>query len=581
MEVDTHEQSISAIIRRLRRQQNLTQTELGGTEYSKSYVSALERGKLVPSHRALQFFTAQLSLPDDYLTTLAEQAEHVVSGEHLPSLNGIESSFAREEWRVLDTLLEHSHLYSGQALRELPPFAPEQFTTATSSRQASYAFLQGMSARQKGEYDTAIRSLEYALALAPLQRQPAILDALGDTYTLQDAPAIALHYHLRAYRLLEGMERDEMPASLRLSIALHCGNDYQSLGAYWQASAMYEEARSHLTAEQDMQTAANLYLGLGYCLYGLICQQARPTSSHQQPLSGEEREQVFQRAISLLLQSRSIFQASGDSRGESNTRLTLALVELDLSVEQRRHMSQEADSTNSLLEARFASLLDDVEAQCRQVLLRWQEDATPTSQVYAVYMALASRARVHIQRAMLARIKKQEETALRERILASSLCQEVLEMVGMPAFPAQRITQLLVIHTAPFVSRDPTLPRVPDIEAARHEGTGNPLERVELYLAAGEVAEELGRAALNRDFACDCYTRADAFFQTALAQAFAVVIQRKQDSGYLIRCYQRCIALLRERVSVSTENEEQTACTMLELLEHELSRLPDLLVSSL
>ena len=581
MEVSEHEQSVSAIIRRLRRQRNLTQTELGGTEYSKSYVSALERGKLIPSHRALQFFTAQLSLPDDYLTVLAEQAQR---GQHLVvsgSLNGDEPYPLDEEWHVLDTLLEHSYYYSGQALRKLPSFPLEQFTIATSSRQASYAFLVGMSARQKGEYDTAIRALEYALALAPPRRQPAILDALGYTYALQDAPAIALHYHLRAHRLLEGEERDEIPASLRLSIALHCGNDCQSLGAYRQASAMYEEARSHLTAAQDMQTAANLYLGLGYCLYGLLCQQARPASSQQQLLSGEEREQAFQRAISLLLQSRSIFQASGDSRGESNTRLTLALVELDLSVEQRRRMNQEADSTNSLLEARFASLLDDVEAQCRQALLRWQEEATSTSQVYPVYMALASLVRVHIQRAILARLKKQGETALRERILASSLCQEALEMVGTPAFPPERITQLLAINTAPFASRDPTLPRLPDVEIDRHPGTYNPLERVELYLAAGEMAEELGRAALNRDFAHDCHARSDAFYQTALAQAFAVITQRKQDSGYLIRCYQRCIALLRERISAYTESEEQTASTMLDLLEHELSCLPDLLVSSL
>ena len=585
MEVGEHEQLISAIIRRTRRQLNLTQTQLGGTEYSKSYVSALERGKLIPSHRALQFFAAQLALPEDYLTKLVEQAEHEQSLTMSPaSLHENESYLASEEGHMLDVLLEHSYRYSTQALHELPSFALEQLTTTTSSRRAGYAFLLGMSAQKKGEYATAVRSLEYALALAPRQQQPAILDALGYTCFLQNAPAIALHYHLRAHRLLEGEDRDEIPSSLLLNVALHCGNDYQSLGAYRQASAMYEEARAHLTAEQDMQTAANLYLGLGYCLYGLVCQHMHPASAQEQSLSGEEREQLFQRAITLLLQSQSIFQVSGDSRGESSTRLTLALVELDLSVEQHRRMGQQTHSAKMLLEARSASLLDDVEAQCHQVLLRYQEEALATNtalnaQGHLVYMALASLVRVHIQRSILARVKSQEETALRERILATSLCQEALANVGMPAFPPERISQLLAIRTAPFISRDPTLPCMPDVQVDRHKEANAPRGWVELYLAGGEVAEELGRATVNQSFAHDCYARADTFYHIALEQACAVVAQHEQDSGYAIHCYQRCIALLRERVSVCAGSEEQTVRTTLDLLEHELSYLPGLLVS--
>src|SRR6266571_3544517 len=60
MTVVGREQFIGESIRQLRRQRNLTQSELGGERYSKSYVSALERDKITPSFQALQFFAEQL-----------------------------------------------------------------------------------------------------------------------------------------------------------------------------------------------------------------------------------------------------------------------------------------------------------------------------------------------------------------------------------------------------------------------------------------------------------------------------------------------------------------------------------------
>ena len=53
-------------IRQLRRQHHLTQTGLGGTRYSKSYVSAVERGSIPASQSALRFFAEQLNKPADY-----------------------------------------------------------------------------------------------------------------------------------------------------------------------------------------------------------------------------------------------------------------------------------------------------------------------------------------------------------------------------------------------------------------------------------------------------------------------------------------------------------------------------------
>lgn len=65
---------ISEYIRLLRRQRGMTQTELGGEHFSKSYVSAIEREKIVPSYEALRFFAEQLDQPVDDFKRLVEQA---------------------------------------------------------------------------------------------------------------------------------------------------------------------------------------------------------------------------------------------------------------------------------------------------------------------------------------------------------------------------------------------------------------------------------------------------------------------------------------------------------------------------
>jgi transcriptional regulator with XRE-family HTH domain len=583
--MDEEEQPVGVLIRRLRRQHNLTQIQLGGKSYSKSYVSALEHGKLSPSQRALRFFAGQLELPEDYFITLVERAESrqqlVMAGENSPPAPGNELWLSSEERQMLDALLGHVHNYNAQALLEFPAVSLEQISTTPSSRQAGYAYILGMSAQQNGEYDTALRALEYALALAPPQLRPAILDALGDTHARQNRRTLALHYHLRAYRLLKEASLDGASLPLHLSIALHCGDDYCALGVYQQASSMYDEARSYLSAEQTMQTAARIFLGLGYSLYGLLSQQRLSTSAHQTRLSPEEREHFFQRSISLLLQSRSLYQVSGESTEEIEALLTLTQVELDLSYEHYQSLSRQTGSANRLLEASCSSLLSDVEEQCHQVLLFWQGKAAgnyaaPERRAPLIFVALASLVRVHLQRARIARAGGHKDTARRERILASSLCQEVLDALGNPS-SLERLTQWLSLQNDLLYSRDPVLPPMPGRQAA-FSGDNTARGRVELYLAAGEVAEELGQATTDPDFPHDCRTRADAFYVAALEHAFPLVIRRAQDPGYLIRCYQRCLNLLDERAAGDQDSEEETAAVLRALLKTGLSLLPDALM---
>ena len=53
-------------LRQLRRQQGLTQSELGGEQFSKSYISAVEHDKIVPSYEAIHHFAWRLGQDRDY-----------------------------------------------------------------------------------------------------------------------------------------------------------------------------------------------------------------------------------------------------------------------------------------------------------------------------------------------------------------------------------------------------------------------------------------------------------------------------------------------------------------------------------
>src|SRR2546421_11640147 len=228
------EQYVGEYIRQMRREQNLTQTELGGTHFSKSYVSAVERHKISPSREALQFFAEQLAHPVDYFTTLSQLNG---DGKQLTLPGGLRPAGTgrrvedEEEFALLDILLDGAGHYSLQALESLPGFSPELLATLPPLKQARYAFLTGLAAQQKQDYATALDALEGALAFAPAKQRPAILDVLGHNYYLTHAYATALNYHLRAFDLLQQKAFHGAAPSLHLKVALHCGDDYRAVGA--------------------------------------------------------------------------------------------------------------------------------------------------------------------------------------------------------------------------------------------------------------------------------------------------------------------------------------------------------------
>src|SRR5687767_1078789 len=68
-------QTLSARIRKARLEKGLTQEQLAGPEFTKGYVSALERGSVRPSLKALDVFSRRLGLTLSYFVAAPQDVD--------------------------------------------------------------------------------------------------------------------------------------------------------------------------------------------------------------------------------------------------------------------------------------------------------------------------------------------------------------------------------------------------------------------------------------------------------------------------------------------------------------------------
>jgi tetratricopeptide (TPR) repeat protein len=565
--------SLGETIRQMRRQQGLTQSELGDEHFSKSYISAVERDKIVPSYEAMRFFAQQLGQSIDYFENLYvqnENAKHTSSKATSPAVYMKNEQAVEEKvLPLLDTLLEGAECYISPALRNFLPLTPDAIAEFSNDVQGRYAFLLGLLAQQKQEFSAALESLERALALAPQRYRPVILNALGTNFYYQQSYYTALDYHKRALVDLEALntaenDTSEKARALRLKIEFNCGNDYHAIGAHHQACEHYEQARKLLHSTHDIKTAAQLYLNLGYCIYADV--YSSTIISPFAESKNEEIEREFSRAVSYFVQSRTLYQVIHDRRGEASARLSQAMVLLDLSTHRWKVAEAKAQRKSKVVGINCATLLDEAEEQCCQILLAFEPTTSyPSSEVEnLLYTALAYLVRVATQRATLAHIENYAETATREASVAAHLCQQVLDTLSEQAFPWTLLRAVSATKERTFTVQTPTLPRV---ESALHTEFHHAVSRSVVLFAAGEVAEMIGHSTTQDDYAEACYERANQCFLAALGVYGTTSFTQEHDISYLYRAYLRCIETLEERNQLKPEIAEKTNSVLLHMLK--------------
>lgn len=562
-------------LRQLRRQQGMTQTELGGEQFSKSYVSAVEHDKIVPSYEALRHFSRQLGQPPNYFEQYIPRRKP--SKFPFPILSPAPSHHENDTilgkaLTLLDVLGEGSAFPGQYFAEDVPLLNSDVLTTLPREKQAAYSFLLGYQAKQEGNITEALSRYEFAQGTAVLKYHPVILDEIGTCYALSHAYHRALDAHCRALDLLEvGTVRPTL-SSMRLRIELHCAQDYQALGRYRIAEVHYGNARNILQSNHDVQTAAQIYSGLGYCSYASVFQTEKRSSPLL--LSNTEEEKGFQQANNYLVQANALYRIGNEPAEESRTRLTQVMVLLDDCTFHQRGRRQHATEVDRAEMAHCVALLEAAEEQCRQILTIEQEEDTsatplPEHTQARLLLLLASLLSIYVQRATLASANGDTETAKHARARALWFGQQTL--IALNAASSLSYIRLEELMNAPTDTGKlgkatlPPLPPLPPLSSFSLQES-----QAELSLTIGMLTELLAETAATSVSRDDYFTQADDLFQNALSLWKAIRQEHLHATMPLRRGYYHVISMLEERIAAYPSLREQNVQTLVQFLKEGL-----------
>jgi tetratricopeptide (TPR) repeat protein len=270
--------TIAERLRTARLAAHLTQQELAGGLFSKSYISAVERGKMIPSLQALNTLAQRLAVPISYL--IGEQDIDLVTlEESSAALRSVDQPPSTLPDENLAHLLEQAEVFlredrpqeamSALGEGETPPVGLTLLQRMVWYRLAGWAF--GLLRK----HDEAIRLLEHGLALAeqihlrvPQAEQTQLVEMvaylhcfLGNTYCALDKSDQARDYYQRA---LEAIRKDQVTdQELKALIYRGLGRVALAFGNYQEATTYYEEAVRHARHLKNSRLLGIIFWGLG------------------------------------------------------------------------------------------------------------------------------------------------------------------------------------------------------------------------------------------------------------------------------------------------------------------------------
>ena len=249
--------SVGEKLRAARVAQNYTQSQLAAPDFSVSYISAIERGQIHPSLRALEILAARLGMTStQLLPNKAQQEERVTIVANL--------SEREEDEIALDLLDAQVQIVQGEAEQTFKALKELGSKRLKRYHQLQQRYLLGWAYYKTAHYQESEYILSEASQIArELNAQYLnlrILHQLALTYAAMRNYSQALLSHQQCLTLLE--ESEIQDPFFTAQVYIYMGQHYTRLDNFEQALKMYYEALSAtegLTTLQNMQTTyANL-----------------------------------------------------------------------------------------------------------------------------------------------------------------------------------------------------------------------------------------------------------------------------------------------------------------------------------
>jgi len=319
----------------------MTQAQLAAPEFSISYISAIERGKIRPSLKALSILARRLDVP---LTFLLEGSP---SGAAEARTVGYSPADAGPDQKIDIDLLQASVLIQQEQFKEaeqlLAPVLPERITTDQVYR---LYFLRGQIHLGLNEYQEAVVDLRSAVSqgegLNNSEYTERARNLLGKAYFLLYNYTLAIENHLRCQTAIENGSINDPVFSLE--VLSNLANDYFRLGDlqnavtyYHKALQLFDEthrdtksfAQKYMEISQNYKKAGKLTMASDYALRSLALYEMRDEQrlvglTHQRLGKTLERQNDLDAAEQEYRHAIAIEQELGDPIASSTCHTSLA-----------------------------------------------------------------------------------------------------------------------------------------------------------------------------------------------------------------------------------------------------------------
>jgi tetratricopeptide (TPR) repeat protein len=247
---------IGRYIRKMRQARGLTQEALASPEFTKGYVSALERGAVRPSLKALEVFARRLEVP---ITDLLG-AKHEIENE--PELRALKEDL-NYQFNYAKMLIRTDRVIEAfDLINNIEDNMQPHNEKLPESLRYMPSFLRGRAYVQQSRPELARPELERALDLARTDEEARARthNLLGVVLQHQEQPQLALQQHLLCLQAITNSVIKD--PNFRVSVYHNLANSYWASGDPDQAIGVYKEALVVLRDLNDYNAQAEVYWGL-------------------------------------------------------------------------------------------------------------------------------------------------------------------------------------------------------------------------------------------------------------------------------------------------------------------------------
>jgi tetratricopeptide (TPR) repeat protein len=243
--------SVGEKLRAARIAQHYTQSQLAAPDFSVSYISAIERGQIHPSLRALEILATRLGLSSTQLLPARSQQEEQLSTS---------SSIAERDDDEIELLLLEAQIQirqgiSEQAIIQLEKLSPKRLKNI---QQLQYHYLLGWAYYKQAQYQECDYTITESIQLAKdlhanyFYERILNLQALAQAGMRNYSQAIQSHQHC-----LEVLEPQEPKDPFFIAqVYMSMGQHYNQLENYSQALDMFHKA---LALTEEVATSQGMH----------------------------------------------------------------------------------------------------------------------------------------------------------------------------------------------------------------------------------------------------------------------------------------------------------------------------------